>query len=50
MNKKLLDDYVVTEITREARIRLKHLWILENPEINMRKFLSNLILNYVQHK
>lgn len=41
MNKKLLDKYVIVEITREARINLKLMAILQNKE--QRIYLSDLI-------
>lgn len=36
-------DYVQNEITREARNKLRLLWVLEAPEYELRKYLSNLI-------
>lgn len=48
MNKKLLNEYVIVEITREARIKLKLIALLA--EKDQRDYLSELILNYVQQK
>lgn len=36
-------DYVLTELTREARNHLKLLWVVKAPEKQMRDFLTELI-------
>lgn len=41
MNDK--NDWILNEMTREARNKLKVLWILEAPEKELRRYLSDLI-------
>lgn len=42
-------EFVITEMTREARNRLRLLWIMDAPEFEQRVYLSKLI-NHIYEK